>query len=67
MIDQIAICLICGDVMDAPTKEIQRRFGKAKCCENEMVLMDNNKLLHIVRSINTLKKNLETRILEKLI
>lgn len=64
MLDGIVICFYCGDVMDAPTKEQTKIFGKPSCCGYDMVLMEREKIHTVVRTIDKLKKNLEEQILK---
>lgn len=63
-IDKIAICFYCADVMEAPTKEQIKMFGKPVCCGYDMVAMDRNKIHTVVRAMDKLKKNLEEQLLK---
>lgn len=64
MIDGISIRFYCGDVMDTPTKEQIKMFGKPTCCGYGMVPMDREKIFAVVKSLDKLKKNLEEQILK---
>jgi hypothetical protein len=64
MLDKILICLYCGEVMEALTKEQMKIFGKPSCCGYDMVAMEREKIHTVVRSIDKLKKNLENQILK---
>lgn len=64
MLDGIVVCFYCGDVMEAPTKEQIKIFGKPSCCGYDMVLMEREKIHTVVRTLDKLKKNLEDQILK---
>jgi hypothetical protein len=64
MIDPIAICIYCSDIMEAPTKEQIKIFGKPSCCGYDMLYIEREKIHTIVRSLDKLKKNLEDQILK---
>jgi hypothetical protein len=60
------ICIYCGDVMGDLTKEQIKLFGKPRCCEYDMLKIDDFKLHTIVRAIEKLKSNLEKEILKNI-
>ena len=64
IIDGVMICIYCGDVMEALTKEQIKIFGKLICCDFDMLKIDGNKIHSIVNSMNALKSNLEKEILK---
>jgi hypothetical protein len=57
------ICPYCGDIMEDITKEKIKMFGKPKCCDYNMLKIDDSKIYTVVRAIDTLKSNLEKEIL----
>ena len=61
--DRLAVCLYCGAIQTAFTKEQAKMFGKQKCCDCLMQEMDRNKIYMVVKALEQLKKNLETEIL----
>ncbi len=67
MIDKICVCLYCGSTQEALTKEQIKIFGKPRCCEYDMVHLDRDKMLIVVKALDKLKKNIEEEILKGLI
>lgn len=63
-IDSFAICLYCGDVMEYPNERQMEIFGKPLCCEFSMLQVERQKLHVMVRSLDTLRQNLETELLK---
>lgn len=66
-IDGFAVCLYCGDTMEYPNEKQMKIFGKPICCEFEMLRIEREKIHVIVRSLDTLKKNLEEEILKNIL
>ena len=48
------------------TKEQIKLFGKPRCCEYDMLKIDDFKLHTIVRAVEKLKSNLEKEILKNI-
>jgi hypothetical protein len=64
MIDRIFCCVYCGSVQEDLTKEQMKIFGRPNCCDYDMVPLDRNKMLVIVKALDKLKKNIEEEILK---
>ncbi len=62
--DPFFVCIYCGEFMNALTDEQIKIFGKPICCDFNMLKVEREKLHTMVRSIDTLKKNLEAEILK---
>lgn len=67
MIDPVFVCLYCGEIIPFLTKEQIKVFKKPKCCEYDMVPLDRDKMLIVVKALDKLKKNIEEEILKGLI
>ena len=68
MVDRVLVCLICGDLMNAPNEKQLKIFGHPKCCETmDMVPMDRNHLFKIVKGLDNLKAKLEDEILRGMV
>lgn len=67
MLDPLLICIYCGDTMDALTDKQIKIFGKPTCCDFDMLKVEREKLHTIVRSLDNLKKNLESEILKDVV
>jgi hypothetical protein len=63
-VDKIAACPYCGDVMEYPTEEQIKIFGEPICCGFGMLAIEREKIHGVVRSMDILKKNLETELLK---
>lgn len=63
-VDSFAICLYCGDVMEYPNERQIEVFGKPCCCNFNMLQVEREKIHVIVRSLDALRKNLETELLK---
>ena len=63
-VDGFAVCLYCGEVMEHPTEKQIEVFGKPVCCEFDMLQIEREKIHTIVRSLDNLRKNLETELLK---
>jgi hypothetical protein len=64
MLDPIIICIYCGDVMEAPNEKQIEVFGKPTCCDFDMLKIEREKMHTIMRSLDTLKKNIEEEVLK---
>lgn len=64
MKDDIVVCFYCGEVMNAPTKEQIKMFGKPKCCSELMLKIKASNVNRIIKSIDKLKINLEKELLK---
>jgi len=64
IVDKLLFCPYCGSISKGLTKEQIKVFGKPTCCEYLMVEMDKCKIHAVARALDTLKKNLETEILQ---
>lgn len=63
IVDPLMVCMYCGCTMENPTKERIKLFGKPTCCGYNMVKIDRNEILVVVKAIEVLKANLEKEIL----
>lgn len=63
-VDSFAVCLYCGDVMEYPNERQMEVFGKPTCCDFDMLQVEREKIHVIVRSLDTLRKNLEEELLK---
>lgn len=63
-VDSFAVCLYCGDVMEYPNERQMEIFGKPTCCDFDMLQVEREKIHVIVRSLDTLRKNLEEELLK---
>jgi len=64
MLDPVMMCIYCGDVMEAPSEKQIEIFGRPTCCEFDMLVVEREKIHTIVRSLDNLRKNLETELLK---
>lgn len=64
MLDPILICIYCGDLMDAPNEKQIEIFGKPTCCDFDMLRIEREKMHTIMRSLDTLKANIEAEVLK---
>ena len=64
MLDPILICLYCGDLMDGLTEKQIEIFGKPTCCEFDMLTIERERMHTIMRSLDTLRKNIENEVLK---
>lgn len=66
-VDRVFICVYCGDLLSGMTDEQMERFGKPECCDFNMLPVDREKVHTIVRSLDTLRENLEEELLESIL
>lgn len=64
MEDVRRICLACGEIMNDPTDDQIKRFGRPECCGMEMVAVNISNIHAILKGIDKLKTALEKELIK---